>query len=192
MNYKKFGIFSISIICVIIITSFVLGFIKTSNKLNQTRPCAFYIYNHSTTSTEVTESSNSDLFNKLCDELDNITNITIANRLIQGGKLSEEPTQDISQTYGEVTLNLIKFEHIVIEVVFAEKQQQIVNIGGNSKMLEYYSLAFAIDDTNPKMNVMCLSLTPPANSHKVYNGSPMLVRSSTSGLFNAIRQAEII
>ena len=192
MTYKKFGILSLCILTVIAITSFVLGFIKTDTKLNQTKPLAFYIYNHSTTSTQVTSESNNKLYEKLCSELENITTMTIANRLIQGGNLTEEPTQDISQTYGEVTLNLIKFEHIVIEVIFEEKQQQIVNVGGNHKMLEYYSLAFAIDETAPRLNVMCLSLTPSANQNKVYNGSPMLVRSTTSGLFNTIREAEIV
>ena len=169
------------------VAAFVFGFIKTSAPLNQDRPMAFYVYDHSEVSTKITEETDPELFNKLCDSLANLTKINIASRLIQGGKLDEEPSQDIDQVYGEVSLDTIKFNHVVLEVVWDNKQQQIVNINGNHKVLEYYSCAFAVDETNPKILPLALSQSIPSSSSKVYHGSPLLVRGSTASLYALVK-----
>ena len=186
MGFKTFSIFSAIIIVLVCLSSFVLGFIKTSTPLNQDKPIAFYVYDHSEVSTKITSENNPELFEKLCESFSNLTKINIASRLIQGGKLDEEPSQDISQTFGELTLNVIKFNHLALEVVWETKQQQIVNINGNHKLLEYFSCVLSIDETAPKMLALGLSQTVPESSAS-YKGSPMLVRGSTADIYNLLK-----
>jgi len=172
---------------VIIVASFVLGFVKTKSPLNQETPSKFYIYDNSAVAQTVTKESDPELFDKLCAELENLTNISVAARLIQGGSVNEQPSQDIDQNYGEITVDLVKHTSLVLEVVWENKQQQIVEINGDKKVLEYYSCAIVLDDTAPQLLPICLSQSTPSSVKREYKGSPMLVRGTTAGLFNVIK-----
>lgn len=188
MNFKKFTIYATIISLIIIIATFSLGFITTSTPLHIDEPSAFYIYNNDTTSTKITKENNPEVFQQLVNGLNNLTNINLATRLIQGGNINEQPSQDVKSEYGEITVNLIKIKHVVVEVVWENKQQQIVYINGNTKMLEFYSMAFAIEDTSTRIIPICLSQSLPNVTNKDYKGSPLLIRGSTAELYKATKE----
>ena len=187
MTFKRFSIIAFVIALVIVLTTFVLGFVKTATPLHLDEPIAFYIYDHSSVSTKITKEDNPEEFAKLVSNLNNLTNISLAARLIQGGKLNEEPGQDADGVFGEITVDLVKFNHLVIEVVWEQAQQQIVSISGNKKVLKFYSFAFWTDNTSPRIIPICLSQSTPSSTNKKYDGSPLTVRGSTAEIYKTAK-----
>lgn len=181
MDYKKFGIVAIIISSVIVVTCIVLCFIKTDTPLTISTPSTFYLYNNSTTATQITENEDSEKFNRIYSSLKDMTSLNVFVRLAQGGKLDEKPSQDVDCEIGYYS-NQLKQENLCLEVVFDEIQRQIIQIDGNTKVLEYYSMLFVVEKSGTHTVAIYLNQN---SGNRVYTGLPMLVRANTTNLFNA-------
>lgn len=183
MNYKKFGLVAIIISALIVVSCIVLCFIETNNKplTFAGNPKTIYIYNHATQATQVNEEDNGEKFNRIFSNVKSMTSINIFTRFAQGGKIDELPSQDVDCEIGYYS-NALKQENLCIELVFDSVQQQLIQIDGNEKVLEYYSMLFVVKEGGAHTVAVYLNQN---TSNRVYTGLPMLVRADTSNLYNA-------
>lgn len=183
MTYKKFGIVAIVISALIVISCIVLCFIETNNEPLRftSAPKTIYLYNHGTQATAVTEEDNSEKFNRIFANVKDMTSISIFTRFAQGGKIDELPSQDVDCEIGYYS-NALKQENLCIELVFDQVQQQLIQIDGNEKVVEYYSMLFVVNEGGAHVVAVYLNQN---TSNRVYTGLPMLVRADTTNLYNA-------
>ena len=182
MNYKKFGLVSIVIAVVIVAVCVVLCFIPSSTPLNISTPAYFNIYNHSTAATQITKENNEAKFNLINSCLQDMTQMSVFSRVAQGGKLDEKPSQDEDYEIGYFSTQL-KQENLCLEVVFSDLQRQIVEVDGNTKVLEFYRMIFVVNGEGAQ--VLPIYLNHNAGNDNLYTGLPMLVRTNMVNLYNA-------
>ena len=186
MNYKKFGLFSIILSVLIIGAVISLVFIKTDTrgeKLNIGTPSKFIYYDSSISGTTIDNTD--DKFDNVCLEFKNITNLSIFDRLVSGGKLDESPREELaSKIESGYASSSMKTENTCLEVCFSEKQTQIVETNGNRHVVEYYSLLFVISKSGTREIAMYFD-TKNVENH-TYEGLPFYVRGNTERLNNTI------
>lgn len=179
MNYKKFGLVSLIISAIVIVVSVSLFFIKTDSPLNVGEPSYFVIYDNSISGNKIEKTN--EKFDDIKKAFLNMTEMNIFDRVIQGGKLGEAPTQDIFAENTYYFTAQIKMENVCLEVVFDEMQHQIVSINGNTKFIEYKRLIFVIDESAPHL----VSIYTCVGADGVYIDLPLTVRANTAELYKA-------
>lgn len=189
MGFKKFSIFAIIISAVIIAVSLTLCFVKTDTygeKLNLSAPEYFVVYDGSEAGTKI-DSSNAD-FEKLSNAFLSMTNVSIFSRLVFAGVLDEDVSQEqitnISAGYYSSTM---KHQNTCIEACYNEKQAQIVNIDGNTRVIEYYSLLFEISSSGTRRVYIYFDSDNITNH--TYNGLPLITTGNTETLLKTALSA---
>jgi len=186
MNYKRFGLVSLILSVLIIGAVISLCFIKTDTKgekLNITEPSKFIYYDSSVVGNEV--ASGTTKFDRIYTELKNMTNLSIFNRLVSGGKLDESPRAELSsKTEAGYSSSQMKTENTCLEVCFNTKQTQILETDGNRHVIEYYSLLFVVSKSGTR-EVAIYFDTKNIDNH-TYTGLPFFVRANTEGINKAI------
>lgn len=179
MNYKKFGLFSLIISVLIVSFCVSMMFIKTDAPLNVTTPASYKIYKYATQADEVL--STDERFDEITDAFLNITEMTIFNRIVQGGKLDELPSLDVDSKYGYF-LKQTKLDNVCLEVIFSATQSQIVSIDGNTRMIDYLRMIFVVSKSEPHIVAI---YTSPTVDGSYSDSLPIIVRADTTALYNA-------
>lgn len=150
---KVFIILSSVLMSLIIIMVVVMSIVKVNVCIDYDNdPKQIYIYNQSTDAISHTSggskinyfTKDNDVYNKILNQLNNSTNISVFERLLNNSTLKNEVSQDYDGTYTKWSTEL-KQKNIVIELIYDTKQRDaIVYYNGDSKVISYYTLAFVI------------------------------------------------
>ncbi|MBQ7579495.1 MAG: hypothetical protein IJT25_03085 [Clostridia bacterium] len=186
MNYKRFGLLSLILSVIIIISVISLVFIKTDTngeKLNIGEPSSFIYYDSSITGTTIDKTSAK--FESVYSEVKNMTKLSVFSRLVSGGSLNESPREEISSKIESgYSSSQMKTENTCLEICFDTKQTQIVETNGNRHVIEFYSLIFVISKSGTR-EVAIYFDTKNVSTH-TYEGLPFYVRANTESLNKAV------
>lgn len=186
MNIKKFSICAIIIMSVIVVSCVVCCFIKIPSSFNFTaEPTSITVYDYSQSSTGKTvtkTNTNAEDYEKLFNEFKNLTNLSVFQRIISGANIYEKPSQDIKQE--KPTWPTVKGGNVTIELLFKEKQSQVVYVDGYSKQIDFLGLAMVVS-SNPFVHEV--SLYYKTTTSGTYASSPILIQMDTNELNKIIK-----
>lgn len=141
---KVFSIISACLAGLVVVFVVCTCLIKTNIPLEYGKPKFITVYNQSTTAIGSTEfQSGTDNYNKVLKELKNVTNVSIFNRLVNGGTLTDKPQQDLDNKLSSWSTEM-KLKNIVVELTFDKQQDAVVYYDGNSKVVSYWCLLYVI------------------------------------------------
>lgn len=179
MSYKKFGLIALIMSVVMVVSTLCLCGFKKGEPLTVDAPNEFIVYNHKISGTKVSEANNSENFEKLKSAFANMTKLSIFKRLITGGKMNEQPSQDF---YGDYSyfVNDWKQDNVCLEIKFETKQHQLVSIDGNKKVLEFSSLMIVL---KPETKIAAIYINTHDGTPNYSNKHPLLVRADLTELY---------
>ena len=186
MNLKRFSIISAIIIGLLIATLITLACVKVDNGLSINDPSKIIVYTKSTVGTEYSEEKTPAKYKKVKKLYNEMTNLSVIDYMITGKSLRLEPSQDLDQEYPTWDNSKNKSNYYCVELIFDEKQSIIVNIDGNTKVIEFYALIMTIQKSNLSREVAVYFSTTEGTS-KNYSSSPILINAKQNGLFEYIQ-----
>lgn len=188
MNLKRFSIISAVIIGLIITTIITLACIKVDNGLGLDDPSKIIFYSKSTVGTQYSLEETPSKYNKANKLYKEMTNLSVIDYMITGKSLKLEPSQDVNQKY-DTWKDVNKSNNYCLELIFDEKQSIIVNVDGNTRVVEFYSLIMILQkSSNGKEAVMYFSTSE--GTSKNYSTSPILVNAKQNDLYKLAKSLE--
>lgn len=187
MNFKKFAIIASVFISVIIITMVVLACIPVNFELGVDEPKYFkYYVNSSTDGGEKSSEESPKIYNNLNKLFKKSTKLSVFDYMTKGLSLKAKPTQDTEKKFSPYTTNM-KEKNVCLEVVFENKQTVVVEIDGDTKVIEFYSL-FMILNESSRAHEVALYFSTSTGSYKDYSSStePIVIVAKTNKLFDYV------
>ena len=185
MNLKKFSTFASVIIAAIIVMIVVFGFIVIPAPFNISEdPATITVYDQTQSSlgkTITKSNSEKQNYEKILNAFVQTTNLTVFERAFSGVNIYSKPTQDIEQK--QPTWASVKNKEVTIELSFSSKQSIIVSINGNTKQIDFYGLAFVVENNWFVHDVVIYYKT---TSSGTYTSSPIIIGANTKKLYNVI------
>ena len=163
---KIFAIISGAISGVLILFIICMCFIKVNIKIDKGSPKTIYLYNKSTAATTSSGyESDSEEYKKIMKNLENLTNISIFNRLNNKTKLNDKIQIDSSGNFAKWTTDL-KQTNIVIELIYDTQQDVVVYDNGKSRVISYWCISYVIPATNKFADVVAYYSTTNDSTKK--------------------------
>lgn len=184
MTIKKFTIFTSIIIGIIIVTSIVLGCVKIDNGLKFDEPQKFKVYAKSSIGLEYSKETTPSKYNELNNLYKEMTNLSIFKYMINGVGLDIEPGQDMAENE-DSWLESNKSNYYCLEVIFEDKQSTVVNVNGDTKVVEFYALIMKVEKSVTGKEV-ALYFSTSEGSSKSYSKNPLLVMAKQNKVFKFI------
>ena len=144
-RFKKIFVILASLICVFVLTFIIAtNTIKSNVTIAMGSPYSVVIFDHSTTGVETKEE---EVFNKIETELNNTTNVSVFEKLLNKFTLDKKIYQDTHGRYVKWSTDILS-KNLVIEIIYNSMQDLVVYDGEYSRVISYYCLSFVIPDTN--------------------------------------------
>ena len=147
---KVFIIISSVIMSLTLIMILVMSLVKVNVKMDIVQdPDEIYIYNKSTVAYTPKSTTSSGLkstdkeYKDIMKHINDMTNISVFTRLMNGIGLDSKPEQDLDGTYIKYA-NDLKTTHIAVELLYTGSRDSIVYYKGNSKTVNYSAIIFVI------------------------------------------------
>ena len=143
-RFKKIFVIIASVICVLV-ASFVIttNAIKSNVSIAIGSPYSVIIFDHSTTGVESKEQA---IFNEIGSKLNDTTNVSVFDKMINKFTLSKKIYQDSENRYAKWSTDILT-KNLVIEVIYNSMQDLVVYDGEYSRVISYYCLSFVIPET---------------------------------------------
>lgn len=179
MSLKKLGI----VLC--IFTSIIVGIIvvfacvKTDPNLQMNKPAKYIVYNNSSAGKTITQEEKSS-YEKLTKGIENCFKVNIFNTLASRKEVGYKPSQDIKNVYPTFSKSS---STVYVEMVFDKIQTMIVEIDGDTRAIDYFSLIFEVKDSN---RVKEIAIYHSSTTNQKYTTSPILVLGKQNKLYDLI------
>lgn len=107
-------------------------------------PYSVVVFDHSTTGKEITDEKKLEKFYK---KMNNLTNVSVYDKLINQATIEKKIFQDSSGRYAKWSTDLLN-KNVVVEIIYNAIQDLIVYDGKDSRVVSYYCLSFVIPQTD--------------------------------------------
>lgn len=183
MNIKKFAIVSCCFVLLILATIITLGCVKVNSKLDIDEPTTFVYYVKS--SVGVKKSSDEPkIYNNLKKCVKEMTDLSIFDYMVKGISLKAKPCQDYNNKY-KYSYDL-KEKGICLEMQFDKTQSIVVEIDGNTKVIEFTGLIMQVKDSSKAQEVALFFSTSTGESKTYKEDNPILIVAKQNKLYNYI------
>ena len=182
MNFKKFAICTSIIIGIIVVTMVVLGCVHINNKLEIDTPTSYVVYLKSSAGKEYTEETHPSKYKKFNELLNNSTNLNVFDYMAKGLSLDAKASQDYSNQFVDWK-EANKAENVCLEMVFDKKQTMVVNVQGNTKVVEFYSLIMQVDSSSRASRVALYFSNSTGSVKNYQEKNPICVVMKQSKLY---------
>ena len=181
MNLKKFSIISSIIIGILIVTLVTLSLIRVDNGMTLDEPSKIIFYPKTTAGVHYTKEETPSKFNQAKKLYEEMTNLSVLDYMLAGKSLKQDPSQDVNQLYKTWTESN-KTNSLCMELIFEEKQSVVINVDGNTKVVEFYGLIMMLEKTALGHEVAMYFSTSTGTS-KSYSTSPILIHAKQTKLY---------
>lgn len=186
MNLKRFTIISSIIMTLILATIITLSCIKVDNGLKIDNPSMIRIYANSSVPVEYSQEATPSKYKKALKVYNETTKLSIMDYMIAGRSLKIKPSQDIKEPPKyESWKEANKSNYFCFELIFDETQSVVVNIDGNTKVVEFTGLIMKVGKSRLGKEVALYFSTSTSDS-KNYSKSPILITMDQNKLYNFI------
>lgn len=162
---KVFSYISIGIIASIMVFISVLVFAKKNIPITYAKPYQINVFNHSLSSTILKEED--DKYEKVLHGLNEMTNVSLFNRLKDGGNLKEKIFLDDEGKWTKFNSELKK-DNIAVELIFDKEQDLVVWSEGASKVISYFSMMFLIPESNTLDDIIVYYSSENSDQRETY------------------------
>lgn len=107
-------------------------------------PYSIVVFNQSTTGKEVKSEETIKEFNA---HMNNLTNLTVFDKLINGVTLENKIYQDSSAKFAKWSTDLLN-NNLVVEVIYNSMQDLVVYEGDDTRVVSYVCISFVIPKTD--------------------------------------------
>ena len=188
---KKIIAFSSIIILAVIAIITSLACIKTNPRLTFNNPTSICAYANSSVAVkngkgEDEFTASSVTYDKILNEVKNMFNLSLLSRVWNGDTKNPIVSQDILNEYPACNSSLLS-ENYAIVLNFSEKQRQIVEYNGDTKIVEYYGLTIVLSLNSGYQQIPLYFKTSSSGS---YQTNPMLVYGDATKLIEYIKTME--
>ncbi|MEG1581633.1 MAG: hypothetical protein RR334_00535 [Clostridia bacterium] len=168
----------ISIIFVIFVTFLC---VPINQKLNFEKPDSIFVYNKTLTGIELSNDNQKSNYEKVYNEFLNMTNVSIFNRLRITNTVYYGISQDLSGSASSAWNSSMKGTHTCIEFRYSKFNKVLVNLNGNTRLIETKTLIFRIEGKNELLKVYYAINEDSENPQYVSDGKsyPLLITAST-------------
>ena len=181
MNFKKFAIFSCVIVAIIAATMVVLGCIRVNSKLDIEEPTTFVYYLKTSVGLEKTKTDSPKIYNNLKKKVDEMTNLSIFDYMAKGISLKAKPGQDYDNNFPPYR-NLNKEEGFFLEMQYERTQTIVVEIDGNTKVVEFTGLMMQVKNS-ARASEVALYFSTSTGSSKSYKDNPIIIVAKQKNLY---------
>lgn len=184
MNFKKFAIVACSFVLIILATMITLGCVKVNSKLDVDEPTTFVYYVKSTVGVKKS-SDEPKIYNNLKKYVNEMTDLSIFDYMAKGISLKAKPGQDYDNQY--VYGYAMKENGVCLEMQFDKTQSIVVEIEGNTKVIEFTGLLMEVKSSSKAQEVALFFSTSTGES-KTYDGceNPILIVAKQNKLYEYI------
>ena len=144
---SRFKKIFIAIACAIsaITASFIISVcnIKSNVGIAIGTPYSIVVFNHSTTGKEI---KNEETIDKFYNEMNEITDVSVFDKLVNGVTIKNRIYQDSSNKFAKWSTDLLN-DNLVIEIIYNSMQDLIVYDENDTRVISYYCISFVIPDT---------------------------------------------
>ena len=184
MTVKKFSILTSIIVGIIFITTIILGCVKADNGLNLSAPKSIILYNENSIIVELTKEATPSKYKTASNKYNDMTKLNMFDYMFSSKSIKDKPTQDLAQKYA--TWNKVnKTNKYTFELVYDEKQTVVVEIDGDTRVVEFYALIMTIDDSIFAKDVLLYFSKTKGNERK-YTTSPIIIKGKQRALYKYI------
>ena len=107
-------------------------------------PYSIVIFNHATTGKELKKEETIAEFQ---NQMANLTNLTVFNKLVHGVGLKNRIYQDSNGKYAKWSTDLLN-KNLVVEIIYNSMQDLIVYDGNDTRVISYYCISYVIPKTD--------------------------------------------
>lgn len=183
MNIKKFAIVSCCFVVLILATIITLGCVKVNSKLDIDEPTTFVYYVKS--SVGVKKSSDEPkIYNNLKKYVNEMTDLSIFDYMVKGISLKAKSGQDYNNN-NKYSYDL-KEKGICLEMQFDKTQSIVVEIDGNTKVIEFTGLIMQVKDSSKAQEVALFFSTSTGESKTYKEDNPILIVAKQNKLYDYI------
>lgn len=188
MTLKKFSIISAVIAVLLIAVVTVLACVRVDNGINVDEPTKILVYAKTSTPITYSEEETPKKFNELKKLYKEMTNLTILQHAVSGNKIKKQPAQDVEGKNGNWTSSN-KSSYNCIELKFDKEQKIIINVDGDTRVINFTALIMKIEDKKKVEEVaIYFSQTDVETDSKSYKSNPIIVKAQQNKLFEYIEK----
>lgn len=190
MNFKKFAIIAASFLGLIFIAMIVLACIHVNDGLEISKPDTYNVYINSRTATGgYTENDTPKVYSKIDKLYKEMTNLNLVDYMAKGMSFkSVKPGQNLEK--GDEFDESVKESGICLELVYEEKQTIVVEIDGNTKVIEFYSIIMQVENQR-KCREISVYFSTSSGSYKTYQENAILIVGKQSKLYNYLSSLKV-
>lgn len=186
MTLKKFGIISSVIVSILVVITIVLSCVKVNCGLMLSAPSKFLLYNETSVSIALTEKNNPGDFKKMNELYNQMTNLSIINYMVNNKAIKSKPGQDLDDKYSR-WIGTNKSENVCLELIYDDKQTIIVEVDGDTKIIEFYGLIMIVNN-NVIGSEVAIYFSTSESETKSYSQNPILVNAKQNKLYKFIQE----
>lgn len=106
-------------------------------------PYSVVVFNHATTGREV---KNEESLNEIKQQMSNLTNVSVFDKLVHGATIKNKIYQDSKGKFKKWSTDLLN-KNLVVEIIYSSMQDLVVYDGNDSRVISYYCISFVIPNT---------------------------------------------
>ena len=193
MNLKRFSILSAIIVAIMVITTIVLSCVKIDNPIGLPDADIIMVYSKTSSGSEFTKTDRPEKYNRLKEEVKNMTKLSVMDCMINDWDLHRTPSQDVNNTYKKFDKYAVTPENYCVELIYEEKQELLIEFEGDTRVIPFYALLFVVQESEHGQEIaLYFSTTEGLDSTKTYSSSsnPILIKGDTTNLFEYITSEE--
>lgn len=188
---KKVIAFSSIIILAVIAIITSMACIKTNASLSFNNPTSIVAYANSSVAVkngkgEDEFTSSSVTYDKILSEVKNMFSLSLLTRVWHGDTSNPKVSQDILNEYPTCNSSLLS-ENYAVVLNFDEKQRQIIEYKGDTKLIEYYGLTIVLSLNSGYQQIPLYFKTSASGA---YQTNPILVYGDATRLIDYIKTME--
>lgn len=188
MKIRVLTIITLVVILALGAVSILLITLREDNGLDVSAPAYINIYKKNIK--ESRAEKDSEVYNDILKKYNEMTNLSYFSLLTNGNNLGQKITQDEKSESGAWS-EFNKVNYYCIEMIFDTVQTQMLNINGNTKRIDFYSIIFKVEDIKKPTNIVIYYSSSESLSY--VNGTksfPLIVRGNTISLYNYINELD--
>lgn len=181
---KKIFLIVASCIMVLIIALLITtNFIFITEKIYSKNPTSINIYKNSVVSlNSKTYQEEDSEYKKIINQLNDVGKISIFERLINNVAVNNKIEQSGDDEYTDSVAD-VKKNNICIEFIYELKQDKILYVGENTKVISYDKLLFVLS-TNIGIDTVLIYYADGSNGYDKFN--PLLMNGKCENIINYI------
>lgn len=193
---KVFIIIASVIMSLTLVMILVMSLVKTNIKLDYGQdPEYIFVYNQSIEAYSKSSSSSEGLkstdkeYSEILNLINDMTNISVFNRLMNGISLNSKPEQDLDGDFVAYNSDL-KTKYVAVELTYVGERDAIVYYQGNSKVISYSSIIFImhLSDKITDVDIYYGTNLSGSNREETYRQCvPIIEKAQTKKITNYIQ-----